>query len=69
MAVRPGRGASGTLRRELFLVAIPDKVQAVRAVQACLPDAEVKIDSEASPGIFAEYQVKDGEMFVLPEGS
>ena len=46
----------------LFLVAI-------RAVQACLPDAEVKIDSEASPDIFAEYQVNDGEMFVLPEGS
>ena len=54
MAVRPGRGASGTLRQELFLVAIPDKVEAVRAVQACLPDAEVKIDSEASPDIFAE---------------
>jgi hypothetical protein len=69
MAVRPGRGASGTLRQELFLVAITDKVEAVRAVQACLPDAEVKIDSEASPDIFAEYQVSDGEMFVLPEGS
>jgi hypothetical protein len=67
--VRPGRGASGTLRQELFLVAIPNKVEAVRAVQACLPDAEVKIDSEASPDIFAEYQVSDGEMFVLPEGS
>jgi len=69
MAVRPGRGASGTLRQELFLVAIPDKAEAVRAVQACLPDAEVKIDSEASPDIFAEYQVSDGEMFVLPEWS
>ena len=54
---------------ELFLVAIPDKVEAVRAVQACLPDAEVKIDSEASPDILAEYQVSDGEMFVLPDGS
>jgi len=69
MAVRPGRGASGTLRQELFLVAIADKIEAVRAVQACLPDAEVKIDSEASPDTFAEYQVNDGEMFVLPEGS
>jgi hypothetical protein len=65
-AVRPGRGASGAMRQELFLVAIPDKVEAVRA---CLPDAEVKIDSEASPNILAEYQVNDGEMFVLPEGS
>ena len=57
------------MRQELFLVAIPDQVEAVRAVQACLPDAEVKIDSEASPDFLAEYQVVDGEMFVLPEGS
>jgi hypothetical protein len=34
-----------------------------------LPDAEVKIDSEADPDILAEYQVNDGEMFVLPEGA
>jgi hypothetical protein len=66
--VRPGRGGSAT-RQELFLVAIPDKVEAARAVQACLPDAEVKIDSEASPDLLAEYQLGDGEMFVLPEGS
>ena len=56
------------MRQELFLVAIPDNVEAIRAVQACLPDA-VKIDSEAGPDILAEYQVNDGEMFVLPEGS
>ena len=68
-AVRPGRGASGAMRQELFLVAVPDKVEAVRAVQACLPDAEVKIDSEASQDILAKYQMIDGEMFVLPEGS
>jgi hypothetical protein len=68
-AMRPGRGASGALRRELFLVAIPDKADAVRAVQACLPDAEVKIESEASPDMLAEHQLPDGEMFVLPEGS
>ena len=67
--VRPGRGASGAMRQEVFLVAIPDKHEAVRAVQACLPDAEVKIQSEASPDSLAEYQVKEGEMFVLPEGS
>ena len=57
------------MRQELFLVAIPDKVEAVRAVQACLPDAEIEIASEASPNILAEYQVSNGEMFVLPEGS
>ncbi len=65
---RPGRGGRAT-RQELFLVAIPDKVEAVRAVQACLPDAEVKIDSEAGPDLLAEFQVSDGEMFVLPDGS
>jgi hypothetical protein len=67
-SVRPGRGASGAMRRELFLVAIADKAEAVRAVQACLPDAEVKVESEASADILAEYQVSDGQMFVLPEG-
>jgi hypothetical protein len=68
-AVRPGRGASGAMRQELFLVAISDKVEALRAVKACLPDAEVKIHSEASPDMLAEYQVNNGEMFVLPDGS
>ena len=67
--LRPGRGASGAMRQEVFLVAIPEKVEAVRAVQGCLPDGEVKIDSEAGPDILAEYQVNDGEMFVLPAGS
>jgi hypothetical protein len=68
-AMRPGRGASGAMRQELFLVAIADKAEAAQAVQACLPDAEVKIHSEAGPDILAEYQVNDGDMFVLPEGS
>jgi len=68
-AERPGRGASGALRHELFLVAIADKVEAVQAARACLPDAEVKIHSEASPEILAEHQVSDGEMIVLPEWS
>ena len=66
---RSGRGASGAMRQEVFLVAIPDKDEAIRAVQACLPDAEFKIESEASPDILGEYQVNEGEMFVLPEGS
>lgn len=56
------------MRQEVFLVAIPDRAEAVRAVQACLPDAEVKVDSEASADILAEYQVNDGDMFVLPAG-
>lgn len=65
---RRGRGASGAMRQEVFLVAIPDQVEAIQAVLACLPDAEVKVESEAGSDILAEYQVNDGEMFVLPEG-
>jgi hypothetical protein len=66
--VRPGSGGSAT-RQELFLVAIPDKIEAVRAVQACLPDAEIKIDSEASPDLLAEYELSEGQMFVVPDES
>ena len=66
---RPGRGASGAMRQEVFLVAIPDKEEAIRAVQACLPDAEVKVECEASPDMLAEYQINEGEMFVLPQAS
>lgn len=65
--VRPAGGGSA-MRQELFLVAIADKVEAVRAVQACLPDAEIKIDSEAGAELLAEYQLRDGEMFVIPDG-
>ncbi len=68
-AVRPGRGASGALRQEIFLVAIPDKGEALRAVQACLPDAELKVDSEVTSDILEKYEVNNGEMFVVPEGS
>lgn len=67
--LRPGRGASGAMRQEVFLVAIADQIEAVRAVKACLPDAEIKVESEAGPDVLAEYQVNDGEMFVLPAGS
>jgi hypothetical protein len=68
-AKRRGRGASGAMRHELFLVAIADETEAISAVKACLPDAEVKVESEAGPDILAEYQVSDGEMFVLPDGA
>jgi hypothetical protein len=66
-AVRPGRGASGAKRHEIFLVAIADQAAAVGAVKACLPDAEIKIESEAGADILAQYEVHDGEMFVVPE--
>jgi hypothetical protein len=64
---RPGRGG-GAPREEVFLVAISDQEEAVRAVQACLPDAQIKIDSEASADLLAEHEVIDGGMIVLPDG-
>lgn len=64
---RPGRGG-GAPRQELFLVAIPDQEEAVRAVRACLPDAEISIDSEADADLLAQHQLGSGEMIVLPDG-
>jgi hypothetical protein len=66
-SVRPGRGASGALRQEFILVAIADQTAALRAVKECLPDAEITVDSEATPELLAEYQVIEGEMVVLAD--
>jgi hypothetical protein len=66
-ASRPGRGGGGP-RQEVFLVAIADKAEAVRAVEACLPDAEIKIESEAGADLLAQHEVIDGAMIVLPDG-
>jgi hypothetical protein len=55
------------MRHEFILVAISDQAEALRAVKECLPDAEITVDSEASPDLLAEYQVIDGEMVVLAE--
>ena len=41
--VRPGRGASGAMRQELFLVAIPDKVEASEPAK----DSEVTTSAPA----------------------
>ncbi|WP_198136952.1 hypothetical protein [Nitrobacter hamburgensis] len=55
------------MRQEFILVAIADQAEAVRVVKECLPDAEITVDSEASPDLIAEYQVIEGEMVVLAE--
>jgi hypothetical protein len=55
------------LRHEFILVAIADQAEALRAVKECLPDAEITVDSEATPELLAEYQVIDGEMVVLAD--
>jgi hypothetical protein len=66
--VRPGTGG-GAVRQGRFLVAIPDKAEAVRAVQERLPDAEVKVESEASVESLKRHLVRPGEVFVLMGGS
>lgn len=53
------------VERERFLVAIPDKAGALRAVQARLPDAELKIDSEASAECLEGHLMRPGEVFAL----
>jgi hypothetical protein len=62
----PG-GASPTL--ESALVAIPDKASAIRAIKARHPHAAIRVDSEADAELLAKYDVKDGKIFVLVEGS
>ena len=66
--VRPGtRGSS--VPRGRFVVAIPDKAEAASAVQERLPDADIKIDSEASAEFLKRHLVRPGEVFVLMDDS
>jgi hypothetical protein len=51
------------------LVAIPDKGAAIRAIKARHPHAAVRVDSEADAELLAKYDVRDGKIFVLVEGS
>jgi len=60
-------GASPTL--ESALVAIADKASAIRAIKARHPHAAIRVDSEADAELLAKYDVKDGKIFVLVDGS
>ena len=62
----PGRAAP---RQEWALVAIADKNAAIRAIKARHPHAAVRVDSEADADLLAKYDVKDGKIFVLVDGS
>jgi hypothetical protein len=68
VTVRPNTGG-GAMLQGRFLVAISDRDKAIGAVQARFPDAQVTVDSEASAESLAKYLVKEGEIFVLVEGS
>lgn len=64
IAVRPRTGR-GAVQQGRFLVAISDKAEAVRAVQARVPDAEVTVESEASAELLKTHLMRPGEVFVL----
>ena len=52
-----------------WLVAIPDKGEAIRAIKARHPHAAIRVNSEADAELLAKYDVRDGKIFVLVEGS
>ena len=55
--------------QEWSLVAIPDKGEAIRAIKARHPHAAIRVNSEADAELLAKYDVRDGKIFVLVEGS
>ena len=63
------KAGSGTPLQEWSLVAIPDKAAAIRAIKARHPHAAIRVDSEADAELLAKYDVRDGKIFVLVDGS
>ena len=68
VTVLPNPGGALPLQ-EWSLVAIPDKGEAIRAIKARHPHAAIRVDSEADAELLARYDVRDGKIFVLVEGS
>jgi hypothetical protein len=71
VTVLPNPGGAAPLQ-EWSLVAIPDKGEAIRAIKARHPHAAIRVDSEdseANAELLAKYDVRDGKIFVLVEGS
>ena len=66
MLPKPGGGSP---LQEWCLVAIADKGSAIRAVQGAPPTRRDKGELEADAELLAKYDVKDGKIFVLVEGS
>ena len=69
MEERLPKPGGGSPLQEWCLVAIADKGSAIRAVKARHPHAAIRVDSEADAELLAKYDVKDGKIFVLVEGS
>ena len=68
VAITPAEGASLPLQ-DWLLVAIPNKEAALLAAKARFPNAKVRVDSEADAAYLAKYDVSDGQIFALVEGS
>jgi hypothetical protein len=68
VTVLPNPSGASPLQ-EWSLVAIPDKGEAIRAIKARHPHAAIRVDSEADAELLAKYDVRDGKIFVLVEGS
>ena len=60
---------SGASPLQMVARAIPDKGEAIRAIKARHPHAAIRVDSEADAELLAKYDVRDGKIFVLVEGS
>jgi hypothetical protein len=52
----------------LIVVHVADQGAAIVVAASKMQDAIFEIDSEASPEMLAEYDVKPGQMLVLMEG-
>ena len=68
VTVLPNPGGGSPLQ-EWSLVAIPDKGKAIQAIKARHPHAAIRVDSEADAELLAKYDVREGKIFVLVEGS
>ena len=68
VTVLPNPSGASPLQ-EWSLVAIPDKGAAIKAIKARHPHAAIRVDSQADAELLAKYDVRDGKIFVLLEGS
>jgi hypothetical protein len=52
----------------LVVVRVADQHGAIAVAASKMPDAIIEIDSEASPELLEEYDMKPGQMLILMEG-
>ena len=52
----------------LVVVRVADQHGAILVASSKMPDAVLEVDSEASPELLEEYDMKPGQMLILMEG-